>query len=284
MIDGFGLFSLVWIIIILLLLFPLLQRRLLTGRRLRAMRRLGEARHSRVITLIHRQERMSLFGIPLRRFIDMEDSEQVLQAIRRTPRDMPIDLVLHTPGGIVLAAEQIAFALKRHAGRVTVLIPHYAMSGGTMVALPADEILMDANAVIGPVDPQIGSWPGGSYPAASILRAASQPNPNRDDETLILADIAHKAISQVHQTIYDLIRDRIPEDKARYIARALSEGRFTHDYPIGVQQAAEMGLPVKEGLPEDVYKLMSLYPRAGQRPSVEYVLTALPSDRRQRKA
>lgn len=46
-----------------------------------------------------------------------------MRAIRLTPPDMPLDMVLHTPGGLVLAAEQIAGALKRHPGRVTVLIP-----------------------------------------------------------------------------------------------------------------------------------------------------------------
>ena len=114
---------------------------------------------------------------------------------------MPIDLLLHTPGGLVLASDQIAYALKRHGGKVTVIVPHYAMSGGTLVALAADEILMDPDAVLGPVDPQLGSLPRGSWPAASILKALEQENPNRDDETLILGDVARKAIDQVRATV-----------------------------------------------------------------------------------
>ena len=149
--------------------------------------------------MIHRQETLSLLGIPFRRFIDIEDSEQILRAIRMTPADMPIDLILHTPGGLVLASDQIAYALKRHPGRVTVIVPHYAMSGGTLVALAADEILMDPDAVLGPVDPQLGNPLRGAWPAASILAALEQPNPNRDDETLILGDIARKAIAQVRR-------------------------------------------------------------------------------------
>jgi len=54
------------------------------------------------------------------------------------------------PGGLVLAAEQIAPALRRHSGTVTVFVPRYAMSGGTLIALAADEIVMDPNAVLGP--------------------------------------------------------------------------------------------------------------------------------------
>jgi ClpP class serine protease len=189
-----------------------------------------------------------------------------------TPPDMPIDLILHTPGGLVLASEQIACALKRHRGKVTVFIPHYAMSGGTLIALSADEIVMDPNAVLGPVDPQLGSPQGGSYPAASILKALEEPNPNRDDQTLILGDIARKAINQVYKTVYNLIKDKMPEEKAKELAKTLSEGRWTHDYPITYEEAKELGLPVTDQVPPEVYELMDLYPQTSQRrPSVEFI-------------
>ncbi len=55
---------------------------------------------------------------------------------------MPLDLVLQTPGGLVLASLQIAQAIRDHRGKVTVFVPHYAMSGGTLIALAADEIAM----------------------------------------------------------------------------------------------------------------------------------------------
>src|SRR5262249_28660355 len=152
-------------------------------------RRLEKQRGSRVITLIHRQETMSFLGFPVMRYIDIEDSELVLQAIRLTPPEMPIDLVLHTPGGLVLAAEQIAFALAGHPGKVTGTGPPSAMPGGTMVALAAEEVVMAPKAGLGPVDPQIGA-----DPAASILAAARVENPNRDDRTLIMADLAAKAV------------------------------------------------------------------------------------------
>ena len=146
--------NIVLILILLQFFIPVLQKWLLGMRRQAAMRSIEAKRKSRVITLLHRQETMSLLGFPIARSIDIEDSEQVLRAIRMTPTEMPIDLVLHTPGGLVLASEQIACALNRHPGKVTVFIPHYAMSGGTLVALAADEIVLDLNAVLGPVDPQ----------------------------------------------------------------------------------------------------------------------------------
>jgi ClpP class serine protease len=262
--------NLIWIFFIFSAVLPAIQRRLLDYARLQKFRELERRRNrTRVITLIHRQETMSFLGIPLVRFINIEDSEAILQAIRLTPPEQPIDLILHTPGGLVLASEQIAQALLRHKGKVTVMVPHYAMSGGTLIALAADEIIMDANAVLGPVDPQIGE-----YPAASILHAAQVDNPNRDDRTLILADIAEKALRQVYEVVRALILDKLPEEQAAELARLLSQGTWTHDYPIDVDQIRRFGLPVSTDLPREVYELMSLYPQLAQRrPSVEYVPT-----------
>jgi ClpP class serine protease len=243
-------------------------------RRRRLIREIEEQRQSRLITLIHRQEGLGFFGLAFGRFIDIDDSEQLLRAIRMTPGDMTIDLVLHTPGGLVLASDQIAHALKRHPGKVTVIVPHYAMSGGTLVALAADEILMDPDAVLGPVDPQLGSLPRGSWPAASILKALEQENPNRDDETLILGDVARKAIDQVRATVRELLDGRVPDDEADKLAAQLSEGRWTHDYPIRLEEAKALGLPVSDAVPEPIYELMNLYPRRSQRrPSVEFIPT-----------
>ncbi len=263
----------VWILFLIALFIPFLQKRLLAARRFTAIQSIEKKRQSRVITMIHRQETMSLLGIPIARYIDIEDSEAALRAIRLTPAEMPIDLVLHTPGGLVLASEQIACALRRHPGKVTVLVPHYAMSGGTLIAMAADEIIMDPNAVLGPVDPQLGGQQG-YYPAVSILKALEQPNTNRDDQTLILGDVARKAIDQVHQAVYELLLKHNKPDKADELARMLSEGRWTHDYPIDFEQAKEMGLPVSDQMPKDIYDLMELYPQSGQhRPSVEFIPT-----------
>jgi ClpP class serine protease len=218
--------------------------------------------------LIHRQETLALLGFPLARYIDIQDSEDVLRAIKLTDPALPIDLILHTPGGLVLAAGQIAHALRKHPGKVTVFVPHYAMSGGTLVAMAADEIAMDDNAVLGPVDPQLGQ-----FPAASVLRVLDQKNINEiDDQTLILADVARKAIAQVDSTVKRIASDRMGPEKAADLAQILTSGRWTHDYPISVEEARQLGLPITTEMPEEVYRLMSLYPQASQRrPSVEYI-------------
>ncbi len=266
---GFSLGDLFWFLFLMLALLPMYRQRLLEATRLRLIRNLEKKRGSRVITIIHRQEAISFLGIPITRYINVEDSEAVLRAIRLTPDDMPIDLLLHTPGGLVLAAEQIARALQKHKAKVTVFVPHYAMSGGTMIALAADEILMDENAVLGPVDPQLGH-----YPAASIIETVRSKGPDKvDDQTLILADIANKAMRQVENFICLLLKDKMPPEKAKEMAKILAGGTWTHDYPLTCDKLKEFGLlTVCEGLPEEIYTLMELYPQPAQRrPSVQYI-------------
>jgi ClpP class serine protease len=270
---NFNFFDLFWIFLVISSLQPVLQRRTMEMRRVQALREFERGRNSRVILLIHRQESLSLLGIPLSRYITIEDSEQILRAIRLTPPDVPIDLILHTPGGLVLATEQIARALIRHPAKVTVFVPHYAMSGGTMLALAADEIMMDANAVLGPVDPQLGS-----FPAASILKVVEdKPIGEIDDQTLIMADLSRKAIQQVQRFVRTLLKDAIPQAKIQpenieKIVDALTTGQVTHDYPVTVEEATELGLPITVGLPRSIYNLMEFYPQPqGGRPSVQYI-------------
>ncbi len=277
--DSAGFFSSMiwWLLLFYLILGPQIQHRQLTSARKNLMANMGEKRNSNVISMIHRQENIGLFGIPFYRFITVEDSEQVLRAIRMTPDDQPIDLILHTPGGLVLAATQIARAIKDHKAKTTVIVPHYAMSGGTLIALAADEIIMDPNAVLGPVDPQLVN-----YPAPSILQVIAKKDPKDiDDQTLIMADIAEKAINQVREFVFDLLKGKLDEEKAREVADKLTQGKWTHDYPITVEVARELGLNVSTSVPQEVYELMELYPQplARRYPGVEYV----PAPQRQEK-
>jgi ClpP class serine protease len=259
-----------WGLLVLILVFTFLGRGSVEAERSAALAKFQDARKSRVIALIHRQDRVSFLGVPVASYINIEDSEAVLRAIRLTPDDQPIDVILHTPGGLVLASEQIARALVEHKGKVTVFVPHYAMSGGMMIALAADEIVMDRNAVLGPVDPQIGG-----APAASIIKAVEEkPIERVSDTTLILADVSRKAQAQVQAFVTELLAEsgQMPADKAAQTGKALTEGRWTHDFPITAKAARELGLKVNTDMPKEVYSLMDLYPQApGKRPTVLYV-------------
>ena len=249
--------DLFWIFFVFSALWPTLHQHMLDAMRTRKIAQLERSRNSRVILLVHRQETMRFLGIPLVRYIDINDSEEVLRAIQMTDKDVPLDLILHTPGGLVLAALQIAHAVRDHKPKVTVFVPHYAMSGGTLIALAADEIVMSEHSVLGPIDPQIGQ-----SPAVSILKVIDKkPIGEIDDQTLIQADIAGKAIAQVKLAAKGLLDRRLPDDKAEALAEKLSIGTWTHDNPIFAATAKEFGLPVNTDMPREIVELMSLYPQ-----------------------
>ena len=261
-----------WFLMVILLMSPSLNFWRLKAARLSLIKLLEKKYKMRIITLIHRQEKIGFFGLPFYRFIDIDDSEAVIRAIRSTPPDTPIGLILHTPGGLVLAAAQIAMALKKHKGKKIVIVPHYAMSGGTLIALAADEIWMDSYAVLGPLDPQLTIEPGFQAPAPSIIKAAQLKGDKASDKLLVAADIAEKALNEVQGFIVSLLSDKMPKEQAEKIARELTQGKWTHDYPLTLEEAKKLGLPVKEGVPIEVYNLMELYPQAPiSRPGVEYI-------------
>jgi ClpP class serine protease len=257
--------SLLWFYFILASLQPVFQRQILFLRRRSALSSISRARGATVITLIHRQETMSLFGFPLVRYIDIDDSEGVLRAIRDTPPEQPIEIILHTPGGLVLAAQQIAGALADHPGKVTAVVPHYAMSGGTLISLAADEIVVDAHSVLGPVDPQLDR-----FPAASLVAVAAMPG-EHDDQTLIMADVGRKAIMQVQAFVERTLVERLGPERARDAARLLATGVWTHDHPLTATDLGSIGLKISVGVPPAERGLMELYPQPrGRTPAVEY--------------
>ncbi len=270
--------QLFWLFFIFTMLQHVIKQRMLEASRQRLISVIEQQRKSRVILLVHRQETMSLLGFPLMRYIDIDDSEQVLRACELTDPDVPIDLVLHTPGWLVIAAVQIAKALRKRKGaKITVFVPHYAMSGGTLIALAADEIVMSSHAVLGPVDPQLGQ-----YPAASLLKVLKRkPIAEVDDNTVILADVAEKAMRQLIEAAKSLLTRTQSPEKAAELAEILATGAWTHDYPITVEEARALGLRVSTDIPRDILQLMSLYPQPVRRqPSVEY----LPGRRRTERA
>lgn len=263
---------------LLLLLFvmgsamqPMLQERALASKRARKIAQIERERGTRVITMIHREERRQLFSIPVARMIDMEDAQDIIPAIQSTPPGKPIDLVLHTPGGLLLAAMQIARAVKAHPSKVTVHVPVYAMSGGTLIALAADEIALEPFSVLGPIDPQIAG-----FPAVSFVEVKNQkPIEEVSDFTLVLASMGEKALAQLKKDALDLVDDRVPMDQAERMVEALAGGRWTHDYALTAKEAKQLGLNVLDGIPASILELTSYYPQpVRQLPSVEFIPTS----------
>ena len=268
--------NVIWILLALIALQPLLAGRWLAIKRAQAIRAIERSRRSRVITMIHRQEKRSLFGFSVARHIDLEDAQTIIGAIKETPKDLPIDLIIHTPGGLVLAAMQIARAVEAHPAKVTVFVPVYAMSGGTLIALAADEIVLGEFSVLGPIDPQIVG-----LPAASIVRARdSKPIEHVFDLTLVLADVSEKALAQVKRGAVELLTSHLDKAAAEALADKLAGGHWTHDYALTATEASALGLPISVAMPLEVIELMKLYPQPVQRSGVEFLPLDVPTKRR----
>ncbi len=242
-----------------------LRTEVLSERR-RIIRTIEEERGTKVITLIHRREPWSKEGET--GYINIEDTEHVLGEIRRTPKDKPIDVILHTPGGLALAAEMIATALHEHPAKVTVFIPFYAMSGGTLLALTADEIYMERFSVMGPVDPQIEGVPASAYELIVGKKAINAVA----DKTIALAYIAMMAVKNMKGFVKHLLAEKMDEAKSEKVAEFLTGGYITHDTPLMVETARSLGLSVTEGVPEKIYDLfMTCQFGACERPSLAYL-------------
>ena len=269
----FDLSTLLWLALLAFILQPMLMGRWFTMKRIAAIRAIEKSHGSRVITMIHRQEQRSMFGFQVARHIDLEDAQTIIAAIKETPRDMPIDMVLHTPGGLVLAAMQIARALEAHPAKVTVYVPVYAMSGGTLIALAADEIALGEFSVLGPIDPQIAGLPAASIVKVKELKQAA----DIFDLTLVLADVSEKALVQVKRGAVELLTPQLDQAAAEALAEKLAGGYWTHDYALTAEEALSLGLPVKVGMPRVVLDLMRLYPQPIQRSGVDFLPIDLPN-------
>lgn len=247
--------NLIWLWMILgFTILPAIRQFLVSTQRRMLIARIERQRGTRVITMIHRQQG-GFLGALMARYINLDDSEQIMEKVRQAG-NKPIDLVIHTPGGLVIAASQIARVLRAHKAGVTAIVPQYAMSGGTFLCLASDQILMDQNAMLGPVDPQLNGLPASAY--MRVLKEKEKEKSSIADNTIMMADMAEKATVQLQQMAFELLRPTLGDERATEVSAALTEGRWTHDYPLYVEQLQELGLPVSSAIPDEFRRLLGL--------------------------
>jgi len=211
------------------------------------LQRMEAKRGSKVITIVHSK---SVFGEESYEELGPEEVEHILMRIHDIPNLTPIDLILHTPGGMALSAEMIAMALMAHRGKVTVHIPFYAMSGGTLIALAGNEIRMEQWSVLGPVDPQIGGWP-----ASILLKIVKEKGIQfSQDDTIMYSYLAEMALEQMKRFVLKILSGKMRTGDAERVADCLLQGYVAHDTPINYKVAKSLRLPVKLGVPEEVYQ------------------------------
>jgi len=240
---------------------PTTKAEILAWRR-KIIEEIEEERGTRVITMIHKKELWSEPGEEPE--IGIEDTETTLQKMRKIPPDTPVDFIIHTPGGYALAAQMMAMAIKFHPSKVTVMVPFYAMSGGSLMSLAAGEIRMEKYSVLGPVDPQIPT-PDGMYPAGSIATLVkTKPIQNITDRMVIMSDVANLEIENAKAFVIWLLQGKMDKDQADRVADFLARGYMSHATPITLDVARALGLNVVEGIPDKVYELFKTFAFTGQ--------------------
>lgn len=258
------------IIFLYLMMYPQLHMRAAKRKRMQKIHEMEKKWGTKVLTMIHRKEAISMLGVPVYQYIDVEDAEEVLRGIREA-KDKPVDLIIHTPGGQLHAAMQIAKALKNHSAKTRVFIPHYSMSGGTIIALAAKEIIMDKDASLGPIDPQVGDLLRGVFPAPSWLHAVKKKGLEVEDTTLVMSDIAEKALNFTKAVVNELLDDKFDDkEKQRQVVEKLVGGEMVHAQLISAKDAQALGLPVSTELPAEIHEFMKYY--RAVRSNVEYVM------------
>lgn len=200
--------------------------------------------------------------------ITLEDLQGFMASLDRLS-GTELDLILHSPGGSLEAADQIVQYLRSQYQHIRAIIPQNAMSAATMIACACDEIVMGDHSALGPIDPQI-TFPSqtGQFtaPAQSILDEFEQAKQEiLDNEQLApiwvgkIRDYPPGLLNVCRNTL-SLAIDRVTEwlaaymfknepdnkKKARRIAEWLGDAREhkTHARPIGVGQAQELGLRI----------------------------------------
>ncbi len=235
------------------------------ARRARLIRELEEERGTRVLTLIHRKEPWSASDEEPQ--IVLEDSESLLQQVRETPRDKPIDFIVHTEGGLTFAADLIAMALRYHPGKVTVMVPFYAMSDGTYLVLASDQIMMERCSILSPLEPLIDDMQANLV--MGILKR--KPIENISDRTILLAERARMETDNAREFVKWLLSDKMGEEQATQVAGFLTGGFMASSTPITLDVARAIGLNVVEGVPEKVHQLFETIEfSGGKRPGKQY--------------
>ncbi|MED5550729.1 MAG: hypothetical protein VX529_15365 [Pseudomonadota bacterium] len=208
----------------------------------------ARSRGSLVLPIVHHE---------VDEYIDTDTAIEAIDIIRHAQDNAPIDIVLHTPGGIASATQQILHALKHHPGRKTAFLPYRAKSAGTMIALACDEIVMGTSAVLGPIDPQYAWMPAPILAALTEHKSADRVS----DEMLILSKMARQAVDEARRFSCDYVNDAHKQDGTCALTNDLIGGGRNHDYPILPQEAASFGLNISTAMPEAAFGICQPPPK-----------------------
>lgn len=213
----------------------------------KAIEEYEKEKNTKVLYLVHRKRTIGLFGLPVYEFLEVYDSHRLLSELRKIPIDKDITLIVHSPGGELLAGVQIAKIFKEWRGKVRVVVPYYAMSAGTLISLAADEIVASKGATFGPIDPQIMVSDGKDrYTVSTIalLDVAKRYEGKASFRDLIYVEMSRKATESLKTFLVNEVLADKGEQTKRFVLEKLLFTDRTHDFPVFADELKAHGFNV----------------------------------------
>lgn len=199
------------------------------------------------------------FGID----VNDEDKAAFMMAIHGLDASKGLDLILHTPGGGIAAAESIVDYLRRVFGSdIRAIVPHLAMSAGTMIACTCKSIVMGKHSNLGPIDPQLGGLPAAAV-KKEIERAIEEikDDPDRlnfwqfvlDKYTPTFVGQCEQAVKMAEEFVRRRLLDNMLKGRAdaSTVADAIVKGlsdvddNKSHSRHIHVDKCEKLGLTIE---------------------------------------
>jgi hypothetical protein len=165
---------------------------------------------------------------------DADDISEIIVGLRDTNS---VDLIINSPGGQVDSVEKVISVLKNRLGNYRVIVPNFAKSGGTVIALSSSEIVLGVNSELGPIDPQMNNIP------CEVL-AEAHPDP-------ILKKLANQAVERMKIFAAKILKNGMLKDKneddVKLVVEKLSSSSSykSHGAVIDHEEAANLGLKVQ---------------------------------------
>jgi hypothetical protein len=196
--------------------------------------------------------------------INDNDKNGFMTVINGMDRSKGLDLILHTPGGLVAATESLQKYLKSMFGNdIRAIIPQIAMSGGTMLSCACKSIVMGKQSNLGPIDPQFGTTPASGV-IEEFTRALSDVKKD-PSSILVWKEILQKyqptfigecekailwAKSMVTEWLKEnmFLNDPKKDDKVGIIVDYLSDhnSTFSHGRHIHADELKSLGLKIED--------------------------------------
>jgi len=202
-----------------------------------AKRRAYAKKTGRSVILVTHGKRGGMFGGGMLTMADVLKVERHL----RCAKGRPVDVILTTFGGDLIAGLRLARVLGARPN-ARLVVPKYAFSAGTIVAVASRAILAAPDAMFGPIDPQIGWLFEGIHSAKDWMYAATLKGVGAKDSTIVTAQVARRLMEEMRGYVADLVPDHVAPGP---VLGLLLDADASHARAIGPGALANVGLPIQ---------------------------------------